>query len=95
MKFAYLTNCINVAIRNNKFSDSLNLSGITPVYKKLDFSDRDNYGPVGVLPLLSKVFEKIIYDQFYEYLENFLNKLLCGFRKAHFTQLALFRLIQK
>ena len=38
---------------------------------------------------------KIIYDQLYEYLENFLNKLLCGFRKAHSTQHSLFRLIQK
>ena len=51
--------------------------------------------PVSVLPLLSKVFEKIIYDQLYECLENFLSELLCGSRKAHSTQHALFRLIQK
>ena len=51
--------------------------------------------PVIVLLLLSKVFEKIIYDQLYEYLENFLSELLCGFRKAHSTNHALFRLIQK
>ena len=64
------------------------------MYKKLDPSDKANYRPVSVLPLL-KVFEKIIYDQLYEYLENFLSKLLCGFRKAHSTQHPLFRLIQK
>ena len=87
-----LANCINEAIRNNKFPNSLRLSDITPVFKK---PDKANYRPVSVLPLLSKVFEKIIYDQFYEYLENFLSELLCGFRKAHFTQHALFRLIQK
>ena len=93
--FFYLTNCINEAIRNNKFPDSLKLSNITPVYKNLDPSDKTNYRPVSVLPLLSKVFEKIIYDQLYEYSENFLSELLCGFRKAHSTQHALFRLIQK
>ena len=93
--FFDLTNCINKAIRNNKFPDSLKLSDITPVFKKLDPSDKANYRPVSVLPLLSKVFEKIIYDQLYEYLENFLSELLCGFRKAHSTQHALFRLIQK
>ena len=49
------------------------------MYKKLDPSDKANYRPVSVLPLL-KLFEKIIYDQLYEYLENFLSKLLCGFR---------------
>ena len=65
------------------------------MYKKLDPSDNANYRPVSVLPLLSKVFERIIYDQLYEYLENFLNELLCGSRKAHFMQHALFRLIQK
>ena len=41
------------------------------------------------------IFEKIIYDQLYEYLENFLSELLCGFRKVHSTQHTLFRLIQK
>ena len=27
-----------------------------------------------------------MYDQLYEYIEHFLNQLLCGFRKAHSTQ---------
>ena len=63
--------------------------------KKRDPSDKANYRPVGVLPLLSKVFEKFIYDQLYEYLENFLSELLRGFRKSHSTQHALFRLVQK
>ena len=93
--FFDFTNCINEAITNNKFPDTLKLSDVTTVYKKLHPSDKTNYRPVSVLPLLSKVFEKIIYDQLYEYLENFLSELLCGFRKAHSTQHALFRLIQK
>ena len=36
-----------------------------------------------------------MYDQLNEYMEAFLNKLLCGFREAHSTQYALFRLLQK
>ena len=44
------------------------------MYKKLDPSDKANYRPVSVLPLLSKEFEKIIYDQLYEYImENILS----------------------
>ena len=66
-----------------------------PLFKKLDPSDKANYRLVSVLPLLQKVFEKIIYDQFYQYLENFLSELLCGFRKAHSTQHALSKLTQK
>ena len=93
--FFDLTNSINEAIRSNKFPDSLKLSDITPVYKKRDLSDKANYRPVSDLPSLSKVFERTIYDQFYEYLENFLSELLCSFRKAYSTQHAFLRLIQK
>ena len=77
--FFDLTNFIYEAIKNNKFPDSFKLPDITPVFKKLDPSDKANYRPVSVLPLLSKLFQKIIYDQLYEYLENFLSELLRGF----------------
>ena len=61
--FFELINCINKTIRNNNFPVALKLSGITTVYKKLDLSDKANYRPVVVLPWLSKVFEKVIYDK--------------------------------
>ena len=77
--FFELTNCPNEAIRNNKVPDLLKLFDIAPVYKKLDPSDKVSYRLVSVLPLLSKVFEKIVYNQFYEYMENFQSELLCGF----------------
>ena len=49
---------------------------------------------MSVLPLFSKIFEKVIYDQLSQYLEKYLNSLLCGFRKAHSSQHALFKLLQ-
>ena len=49
---------------------------------------------MSVLPLFSKIFEKVIYDQLCQYLEKYLNSLLCGFRKAHSSQHALFKLLQ-
>ena len=93
--FSELTKCINKAFNENKFPDTLKLCDIVPVFIKLDPTDKTNFRPVSVLPLLSKVFERIMYDQLYEYAETFLNNLLCGFRKAYSTQHALFRLIQK
>ena len=65
-----------------------------PGHKKKDLTDKTNHRPVSILSLLSKVFEKVMYIQLYDYIENFLNQLLFGFRKAHSTQHALFRLIQ-
>ena len=93
--FPELTNCINESLRNNKFPDTLNLSDITLVFKKLDPNDKANYRLVIILPLASKIFQKIMYDQLYEYMEHFLNQLLCGFCKSHSTQHALSRLLQK
>ena len=52
-----------------------------------------NYRPVSVWPLLSKIFERVIYKQLGDYMDLFLNKLLCGFRKAHSTQHALFKFL--
>ena len=45
------------------------------------------------MSLLSKVFEKVMYEQLYEYLNNSLYDLLCGCRKAHSAQYVLCRLI--
>ena len=48
-----------------------------------------------MFPVLSKVFERIIYKQLGKYIDTVLNKLLCGFRKAHSTQHALSKLLQQ
>ena len=61
--------------------------------KKLDPDDKTNFRTVNLSLLFSKVFENVIYDQGNEYVDKFLNKSLCGFRKA--TKHALFRLPQK
>ena len=92
-KFEELTECVHYTLKNGTFPYSLKNANITPVYKKDDPTDKVNYRPVSVLPLLSKIFEKVIYNQLQGYLDLFLNKLLCGFRKAHSTQHALFKLL--
>ena len=90
-----LRDCINDCLLMSSFPDSLKLANITPVHKKDEPADKENDGPVSVLPLLSKIFERLIYNQLNEYLDQYLNNLLCGFRKAHFTQHALFRHLQE
>ena len=44
--------------------------------------------------LNSNRFERLLYDPLSDYLDKYLNTLLCGFRKAHSTQNALFKLLQ-
>ena len=64
-------NCIDTGI----FPDSWKKSNIVPVHKKGDKQLLENYRPVSLLPILGKVFEKILYNNIYEYLQE--NKLLC------------------
>ena len=92
--FDVLTNCINKSIETGYFPDSLKLVNVAPVVKKEDSFDKSNYRPVSILPLLSKVYGKVIYNQSSGYSESFLNNILCGFRKAHSTQHALFKQLQ-
>ena len=89
----YLTSSVNEAISSGKLPDSLKLSNIVLVDKKKDPTDKYNYRSVYILPLLSKVSEKIMYDQLYIYMNNFSNELFCGFCRAHSTQHALFKLL--
>ena len=91
--FDELAECVNYILKNGKFPYSLKNANIIPIHKKDDPTDKVNYCPVSVLPLLSKIFERVFYHQLGEYMDLFLNKLLCGFRKAHSTQHALFKLL--
>ena len=51
---------INYFLLKGLFLDSLKLGNITPVHKKDEPTDKENYRPVSVLPLLSKIFERLI-----------------------------------
>ena len=50
--------CINDAINEGVFPDSLKIANITPAHKKEEPIDKGNYRPVSALPLLSKIFFK-------------------------------------
>ena len=92
--FETLENCINQSLKTTgEFPGSLKLGNLIPIYKNDNPLDKSNYRPVSILPLLSKVYERIIYKQLSQHAEQFLNKILCGFRKTHSTQHALFKLL--
>ena len=82
--------CVNEALKTGSFPNSLKCSNATPIYKEVDLFDKRNYRPVSILPLLLKVYERVIYEQASNYFELFFNKILCGFKKAHSTQYDLF-----
>ena len=52
------------------FSDTWKKSNIVPVHKKGDKQIVDNYRPVSLLPILGKIFERIIFNSIFEYLQE-------------------------
>ena len=67
---------------------------ITPIFKKEDLINKENYGPVIVLPTISKIFERTLFNQLRKFSYKFLSPHLCGFRNMYSTQYALTNLLQ-
>ena len=90
-----LTTIINQSLSTGIFPDQLKIAKVIPLYKKDDQYILDNYRPISLLPSLSKVFEKTVFLQLYEYLDK--NKLLYksqyGFRSLHSTEMASLEII--
>ena len=90
----YLTNIFNHCVITNTFPDELKLADVFPCYKKDEVHLKENYRPISVLPVVSKIYERILCKQMIVYMNNKLSPLLCGFRKGYNTQHPLIRLIE-
>ena len=91
-----LSEIINQSLINSNFPDSLKIARITPLFKEGDKTDVNNYRPISVLPIFSKIFEKVVYKQLYEYLEvnSFLDNNQFGFRARKSTTHAIVNYLQ-
>ena len=75
----------NKCIIDGKFPDQLKKADVSPVFKKGNHNDENNYRPVSILPSLSKIYERLIYNQINQMKENALSIFQCGFRKKYST----------
>ena len=89
-----IISCINSSISTGTFPDELKIADIVPVFKKEDQNEKTNYRPISLLPLISKIFEKFLYQQIEDFSNKILSPKLCGFRKGHSTQHVLLNLLK-
>ena len=92
-----LTFIFNQAITLSSFPNEWKMARVIPLYKNGQRNIPGNYRPISVLPAISKIMERIMYDQLYNYLTKFelLSDSQFGFRKSHSTATALlYRLYQ-
>ena len=76
----------NKSLENGKFHNCLKLANITPVFKKGACTLKNNYKPVSILPVFSKIFQMLLSRQLLEFFDNILSKFQCGFKKGYGTQ---------
>ena len=88
-----LTLIFNQSIATGIFPKEWQSARVIPIFKKGANSDLENYRPISILPVVAKVFEKVVYNQFYEYLNrnNLLTDCQSGFRSLHSTLSALLK----
>ena len=88
---------INKCILNGTVPDEMKVSKIKHLFKNGDVTLLNNYGPISLLPCVSKIFERVLFNQLYEYFDR--NDLLTqhqyGFCKNHSTEFAAMELIDR
>jgi hypothetical protein len=91
-----LSHIINLSFTGGIFPEELKISIVKPLFKKGDKSDPNNYRPITIVPILSKIFEKAISHRFNEFFTKYdiLTPKQFGFRKGKSTTLACFNLIK-
>ena len=86
-----LCSIFNRSINSGVFPDEWKCCKVIPLFKQGARSDINNYQPISIIPVVAKVFERIIYDQIYDYLtkNGLLSDQQSGFRSLHSTVTAL------
>lgn len=88
----YIATIINKSIGTGIFPEELKITKITPIHKGGNIEDTSNYRPISILPIMDKIFEKILNHQIMEHIEsnNLLYKRQYGFRHKSNTNTASF-----
>ena len=77
------------------YPDLLKIATVHPLHKGGDKMLTDNYRPISLLPVISKVLEKLVFNRVTNYLEknNVIYAKQYGFRRGHSTTDAIFNLV--
>ena len=67
----YLVNIINISFKTGCFPDAVKLAKVIPIFKAGSKLDINNYRPISLLSVFSKIIEKLMHSR------------LCSFLEAH------------
>ena len=92
-----LTHIINLSIKQKKYPDIWKDSKVVPLYKKNDILNPENYRPISLIPVVSKILERAICDQMMKYLteNNLLHPNQHAYKTKHNTTTAMLQMTDK
>ena len=89
-----LTHIVNLSLSTQEFPTNWKKSKIIPLHKKEDLLNPKNYRPIAIIPIFSKILERIVFNQMIEYIAA--NQLIHpnhhAYRSHHNTTTALVQL---
>ena len=91
-----LAELVNQSFLNGTFPSKLKVAKVVPVFKKADPKIRSNYRPISLLPIFSKIFEKVMYKRLYSFVtcNKIIYTLQFGFQESHSIDHALISLTE-
>ena len=92
-----LTIIFNRSLAEGMFPEAMKKADVVPLYKSKDHQESNNYRPISLLLMLSKLLEKIMYKRTYSFLEKSgqIYKSQYGFRTAHSCENAICQLVSE
>ena len=81
----------NTSLETSQFPDPWKIARVSPIFKDGDKTEKSNYRPISELPVVSRLFEKLVFNQLYQYLNGncFINSNQSGFRELYSTATCL------
>lgn len=88
---------INNSLNDCNFPNCLKISKVIPVFKKGDHRKKENYRPISILPTISKLFEKVISRQIWNFINehNYMHSNQFGFTPKNSCETAVTYLLSK
>lgn len=92
-----LTHIFNLSIKTSSFPEKWKEAKVKPLFKGGSSNDLNNFRPISILPVLSKVFEKHAHESLVTFLDKYkvLHMTQSGFRQNHSCETALIHMVEK
>ena len=92
-----MTHLVNTSIIKGIFPDELKIAKVIPIFKSGNKDLIENYRPISILSVFTKVFEKVMYKHLINFVDknDILYNYQFGFRKQHSTNHAVITLVEK